>query len=730
MTVAELVAKIVFKTDTKPLKDLRKGLQAASTRLERFAGEAQKAAKKAQAALVSLRNKGVGALKGLATGMAVAGAAAVAAGAAVLALSENVATMGDEVAKTATKLGVTTDELQRLRFAGDRSGASMDVVTQAIREQAKLIDEARQTGITPFTMALDRVGLSLEQLEQASGAEERFGLIADQLRQVTNTSERTALSMKLLGEEVGPQLVPLMLEGSRGIRALGDEAVRLGAVMSEDATKASESFLDTMTNLRARLSGVVTTVGTKLMPVVQDALERFGEWFDNNGDMIMNTLDSVFGALTAALGFLADNVWVLKTLGVLLGVLTTAIGILTAASAVLGTTMLVAFSPILAPILAIGAAIAAMVGAWAAWGPSFAETRDFVIEGINFIIDRVQELVNWLGIAADFSGLQISTDRGGGSASAPSAQSANAAKEREDRELDEMLQGLMAFHRREQAKQPPDPWTQSHLKRQEEDAKALQDHIQELAREAGDAEFKRSRDADKAREVAQATLAKLTEQAKAGEITAPRRGGGRGTPDPFTRKHRSALETRLGELALLAGEAEFARSRDFKAAARVSRDMLRELRRQARRGNLPERRDFQREQEERNREFIEQRAREAGERVQLLGAAAADRAANETRQRLLRQGAEAPTRPRGILDALGIGGLGPGTASPEQRVAATAKIVNFRFDIRQDIDNSFNIDGSDVDSEGLFARIERRIGDIMDSATRGALLDVRDQVEA
>lgn len=729
MTVAELVAKIVFKSDPKPLKDLRKGLESASDRLKRFAGEAESAARKAQAALTSMRNKGVAALKGLAVGVGAVTAAVTAAGGAVLALTNRVATAGDEIAKTATKFGVTVEELQRLRFAADRSGASVETMTQAVREQSKLIDEARQAGVTPFTMALDRVGLSLEELERATGAEERFGIIADALRAVSNTGERTALSMKLLGEEVGPQLVPLMLEGSRGIRALGDEAERLGLVMSEDAAKASEGFLDTMTNLRARLTGIVNTIGTKLMPLVQEPLERFGAWIDANGDAIASTLGAAFEALADALTFLSENVWVLKTLGVLLGVLTTAVTVLTAASAVLGTTMLVAFSPVLAPILAITAAIAALVGAWAAWGPSFAETRDFVIEGLNFIIDRIQELVNWLGIAADFSGLQISTARSDGRGRTQAASQARKEQKREDDELEAMLKETLAFHRREQAKQGPDPWTEAHRKKQTEDAERLQEHIRELARKAGDAEFRRSKDATKAREVAQETLAQLTQQAKEGKLRAPREGG-RGTPDPFTQKHRSTIEGRLSELALTAGEAEFARSRDAKAAARVARDTLRELRRQARRGDLPERRDFQREQEERNREFIEQQARAAGERVLLAGAAAADRAANETRARLERAGATAPTRPQGLFDALGIGGLGPSSAAPEARVQASARVVNFRIDVRQDIDNAFNIEGNAVDTEGLFARIERRLGDIMDRATRGALLDVRDQIEA
>lgn len=264
MILKELIARLGFKIDDKQvpafkrrIKDLRETLSTA-----------------ADAAIV------------LKTGFQVLHGVASKAASGMRELVAGTAEAGDEIGKTSVKMGVAAGELQRLRYAGDRSGASMETVTQAIREQNKLMQEARQTGVTPFTDALDRVGLSLADLEAADGPEERLGIIADRLRLVEDKGQKTAIAMKLLGEEVGPQLVPLMNEGSKGIKALGDEAERLRLVMGDDAVKASEAFVDAQTNLNARLTGLKNSIGSDLMPIVKTYIVQLDEWIGENDELV------------------------------------------------------------------------------------------------------------------------------------------------------------------------------------------------------------------------------------------------------------------------------------------------------------------------------------------------------------------------------------------------------------------------------------------------------------
>jgi hypothetical protein len=227
-------------------------------------------------------------------------ATAAAAGAtAVFGFVNSVTQVGDEIGKTAKKVGAGVEELQRLRFAADRSGASARNLDLAIKNQAKQLQDASNGGAKLFTDALDALGLSIEDVNKLS-AEERLGLFGDRLQEVEDKGKRTALAMNLLGARAGPELLPLLLEGSEGIKALGDEAESLGIVMGEDAVASSEGFQDSVTNLQAALSGVKNIIGTDLIPVVQDLVVGFTDWVKTNRDVLRQKVRSFLEGIVRA----------------------------------------------------------------------------------------------------------------------------------------------------------------------------------------------------------------------------------------------------------------------------------------------------------------------------------------------------------------------------------------------------------------------------------------------
>jgi hypothetical protein len=232
-------------------------------------------------------------LKQLAKGFAVFAAAATGAALGVFKFVDSVATTGDEIIKTSKKIGTGVEELQRLRFAADRSGADVKKMDLAIKNLSKgMQDMADGSGLL-LRNAIEELGIQLDDL-QGLTAEEKIGLIGDAMKEVEDEGQRTALAMNIFGSRAGPELVPLLLEGSKGIKALGDEAERLGLVMGEDAAKQSEVFVDRMTDLKAVLTGVKNTIGVTLIPVVQDLVKRFTDWLLVNKDLLAPTLRSYF----------------------------------------------------------------------------------------------------------------------------------------------------------------------------------------------------------------------------------------------------------------------------------------------------------------------------------------------------------------------------------------------------------------------------------------------------
>lgn len=194
-------------------------------------------------------------------------------GGAAYALVRSFATSGDEIAKTASKLGIGIGALQEYRFAADRSGIEQTAFDNSIQRLGRNVAEAA-AGMGPARDALEALGLSARDSGgQVKSVEDLLPELADSLGQVENVSVRNALAFRLFGRE-GVGMSNLLKEGSRGMADLRSQARELGLVMSDDAAKGSEKFVDSQTNLMSAMKGVKNTIGAALMPTVQGLVDR------------------------------------------------------------------------------------------------------------------------------------------------------------------------------------------------------------------------------------------------------------------------------------------------------------------------------------------------------------------------------------------------------------------------------------------------------------------------
>lgn len=280
-TLGEVVFAIAFgKADTKNLDDAeRKGLASA----KKVEGGWSNAA------------------KNIGKSFAIIGAAAGGAAIGIFKLVESTATAGDEIAKTSKGLGIAANELQRLRFAAERSGGTAQGMTRALRTFTVGLQDAATKGTGPVAEGLDAIGLSFADL-QGRGVEQQFGIIAEALKGVEDATERSAISMKLFGSRGGAALAPLLNEGRAGIKALGDEAERLGIVMGEDALRASEKFADDMLDLKGVILGLTRDVAGGLIPEFSAGIAKVREWIVVNREFIAGKvreyLDRILEVLT------------------------------------------------------------------------------------------------------------------------------------------------------------------------------------------------------------------------------------------------------------------------------------------------------------------------------------------------------------------------------------------------------------------------------------------------
>jgi hypothetical protein len=211
------------------------------------------------------------------------------------------ASLGDEISKTSKALGVSTDDLQRLRFAGQRSGVELAQLDDSITKLQMQLEQARITGTGPLVDAFDTLGLTIDQV-LALDVEDRFGLIADSLAEIEDPGQRAAITMIAFGDG-NKTLTSLLEEGSAGIRALGDEAESLGGVLSGDAVEGAEALHDELLNLNTMIGGLKSGLAQELAPLFEQGVDGIMGFVEANRELIDQgldvTLDLIFGAAEA-----------------------------------------------------------------------------------------------------------------------------------------------------------------------------------------------------------------------------------------------------------------------------------------------------------------------------------------------------------------------------------------------------------------------------------------------
>ena len=325
---------------------------------------------------------------------------------AAAALTNKFIETGDEIAKTANKLQITSEELQEWRFLAERSGvANASLEKSFVKVNAAIADVATEAG-GPAAEALEELGVTqklLEDLNLSSG--EAYDLVIKKLSLMEDTVKRTALANEIFGDKIATELNPILNTSRFEIDALREEARKLGIVTNEDAAEA-ERLADQITNLKQEFGKLAMDLAVDLLPLFEDLvafvkdelipkIKEATSWFGNLNDK-QKKLVVVLGLVAAAAGPVLS---LISSLIVILPALAAGIGSVTIAGA-----------PLWAILLAIIAAISALIFIWQKWGDEIIKFVKFNLEFAkmkfeqfgNKIKDIFQKVKDFLQPIKDF----------------------------------------------------------------------------------------------------------------------------------------------------------------------------------------------------------------------------------------------------------------------------------------------------------------------------------------
>lgn len=235
--------------------------------------------------------------------MKIGGAAmTVAVGAMAKLTAESMASI-DALAKTADKLGITTEALAGMQHAANLAGVDSKQLSKAMQSMGVQISNAANgTGIAK--KSLEQMGLSAQALSRLP-LDKQMMAVADALQEVEIYSDRVRIAQELFGAK-GVAVLNMMKTGSAGMREMAAEAEALGISVSRVDAASIENANDAVTRAKGVFEGLGNQLAIAFSPIIQGVADWFRQGaldsaeFGNIGQRVALALVKAWGHLANA----------------------------------------------------------------------------------------------------------------------------------------------------------------------------------------------------------------------------------------------------------------------------------------------------------------------------------------------------------------------------------------------------------------------------------------------
>jgi len=182
----------------------------------------------------------------------------------------------DKLDDLAEKSGIAVKELSALRFAGEAVGTPLEALATGTRKLATHMADAAG-GSKEALAAFDAIGV---KVKDASGNLRSMDAVlldvADKFAVYADGAGKSALATALFGKS-GTDMIPLLNQGSGGIKRLRTEAEQLGAVYGADLAAKGAQLNDNLKKLALASEAAAVALGgpliTKLVGLTDKIIE-------------------------------------------------------------------------------------------------------------------------------------------------------------------------------------------------------------------------------------------------------------------------------------------------------------------------------------------------------------------------------------------------------------------------------------------------------------------------
>ena len=207
---------------------------------------------------------------------------------ALVSLGKSALDMAGHLEDASKKFGVSASELSQLQYVAKLSGVEFEDLGGAFKFLAKSISEAENPS-SDAALAFKAMGFSVKELKTLS-PNEVFMRLADAFSEMKDGANKTALALAIFGR-AGANILPVMADGSAGIKKLKEEAVAMGATLSDEQIQKLDGYGDAIDKIGI---GAKITAGKLAIDLV-DGIKSLWDGVEKYGPAIERFYARVFG---------------------------------------------------------------------------------------------------------------------------------------------------------------------------------------------------------------------------------------------------------------------------------------------------------------------------------------------------------------------------------------------------------------------------------------------------
>lgn len=238
----------------------------------------------------------------LAGGFAAVAAAIVKAEKAMISMTKESAAFADNIITLSMQTGQSTQQLQEFAYASELIDVSVDTLQGSL---TKLTNNMQDTmnGTGNAKASFEALGVSVTNADGSMrSANDVFYETIDALGKVKNETERDAMAMDIFGRSA-QDLNPLIIQGSKTLKAYADEAHNVGYVLDDEALSALGAVDDAYQRLQKTQEGVKNQLAVEFAPYLEEFYGDATQGVKDLGKAIKDSgIVDAFGMLLETVG--------------------------------------------------------------------------------------------------------------------------------------------------------------------------------------------------------------------------------------------------------------------------------------------------------------------------------------------------------------------------------------------------------------------------------------------